>query len=527
MSANGRVFLYDITRLISRSNAPAPTGIDRVDIRYAKYLKETQGDNCVFVIQQHNHLYLYDFTEATQALDMLWQRWISGQPLEETQVRTRYFTPPHRINGEELEEVTSKPEDIPQSDVEYLFKLPYWDRVRFVTSQDLKPYVPNSLEWFLRLPFLFKFPIFLICVCRIPLLHLLSAIGKFLYSCFTHLHSSASKFLASLWRLADLGVTSRFTKKTDTRIDEKLSSVLTTRSHSDLILVNTSHLGLGEQDIFFELKFNYNVNFVFFIHDIIPILFPEYVKQDTVSAHFKRMQTVAKFKPSLIFNSLETQQSVKDLFEKQDWPMPPSEVGYIGVEEKFLSKTHGAETKEYSNHFVMLGTIEPRKNHLFILNLWRELSRSDLPEMPKLYVVGRRGWENENIIDMLERCPAIQDHVIELSGVSDDIISKVVSSSRALLFPSFSEGWGMPLVEALSLGAPAICSDIPVLHEAGQGIPEYLHPLDFNGWRDMIVSYSLDNSETRAAQIKRLQSFEPPRWADHWDAFASLLPSER
>ncbi|WP_163778702.1 glycosyltransferase family 4 protein, partial [Proteus mirabilis] len=68
--------------------------------------------------------------------------------------------------------------------------------------------------------------------------------------------------------------------------------------------------------------------------------------------------------------------------------------------------------------FVACGTIEPRKNHLLLLHLWRALAERLGAATPRLVLVGRRGWEAENIVDMLERCPAIREHVVEVSGLS-------------------------------------------------------------------------------------------------------------
>ncbi|MFD2497976.1 hypothetical protein ACFSTI_02685 [Rhizorhabdus histidinilytica] len=68
----------------------------------------------------------------------------------------------------------------------------------------------------------------------------------------------------------------------------------------------------------------------------------------------------------------------------------------------------------------MLSTIEPRKNHLLLLHVWRRMAETLGPERtPHLAIVGRRGWENENVLDMLERCEAIRGHVHELAGLSD------------------------------------------------------------------------------------------------------------
>jgi glycosyltransferase involved in cell wall biosynthesis len=84
------------------------------------------------------------------------------------------------------------------------------------------------------------------------------------------------------------------------------------------------------------------------------------------------------------------------------------------------------------------------------------------------------------------------------------------------LFPSFTEGYGLPLAEALSHGVPAICSDLPALREVGGDVPEYLDPLDGLGWRRLILSFMEDDSRIRAAQMRRIKHWKQPSWENHF-----------
>ena len=160
-------------------------------------------------------------------------------------------------------------------------------------------------------------------------------------------------------------------------------------------------------------------------------------------------------------------------------------------------------------YFVYVGTIEARKNHLLLLNLWRRLSRDLGDRAPVLVLVGQRGWEIENVVDMLDRCPALRDTVIEHNALSDAAMVPLLRGARALLLPSFAEGFGFPVIEALQLGVPALCSDIAALRETGGAVPEFLDPLDGPGWRQAILDYAAPHSPRRAAQLARLAAWQP------------------
>lgn len=81
----------------------------------------------------------------------------------------------------------------------------------------------------------------------------------------------------------------------------------------------------------------------------------------------------------------------------------------------------------------------------------------------------------------------------------------------------------MPLIEALSAGVPVVASDLAVFREIGQGIPEFVHPLDGPAWERAILSYSKKTSVARRTQLERLSKFKPPTWTDHFAKVESWL----
>src|SRR5205823_1024035 len=167
-------------------------------------------------------------------------------------------------------------------------------------------------------------------------------------------------------------------------------------------------------------------------------------------------------------------------------------------------------------YFVYVSTIEARKNHLLLLNLWRRLAAELGNAAPQLILIGQRGWETENVVDMLDRCPALRGAVIEHNVLPDSEMVRLLQGARALLLPSFAEGFGFPVIEALALGVPVLCSDIPALRETGGAVPEYLDPLDGPGWRAAILDYAALDSPRRAAQLERLHGWRPPTWHEHF-----------
>lgn len=260
--------------------------------------------------------------------------------------------------------------------------------------------------------------------------------------------------------------------------------------------------------------------FIPLVHDLIPATHPEYARPGVAMQHLQRLATVASLADGIIVNSAATAAVLRPHLVQQA-ATPPMLVAPLGIERILPGPLPQDGTA--SPYFVSIGTIEPRKNHLLLLHLWRDFAAKWGPAAPRLILVGRRGWENENVLDLLERCTLLRGLVEEAGSLPDPQVASLLAGSRALLFPSFAEGYGLPLAEALAAGTPVIGSDLPALRELGGDVPEYLDPLDGAGWRRMILDYAAPDSRARAAQLARLRSWSPPSWEDHFAAVEGLL----
>lgn len=260
--------------------------------------------------------------------------------------------------------------------------------------------------------------------------------------------------------------------------------------------------------------------FLCLIHDLIPIEFPEYARPTGAALHRKRMETVAALADAVIVNSAATGQSFQPWIDRNGRDIA-MHVALLGTEP--LAPAWPPAQKDERPYFVCLGTIEPRKNHLLLLHLWRHMAETMPSEqVPRLIVIGRRGWENEQVVDMLERCPALKGHVEELNGCSDASLAGLLRGARALLMPSFAEGYGMPVAEALSVGVPAVCSDLAALREVGGEVPDYVDPLDGPRWKAMILDHA-QRGPAHSAQMQRLPRWQAPTWDVHMDIVAGAI----
>ena len=279
------------------------------------------------------------------------------------------------------------------------------------------------------------------------------------------------------------------------------------------VLLNTGHSGLDRTD-YSQRARRYGLRPLYFLHDLIPVAFPEYGRPGEAEKHCHRLKTMLETGHGLIMNSAVTGGELEAYAAALGMVVPQWITAHLATPD-FPSPASNRPVPE--PYFVILGTIEPRKNHLLLLNLWRQLVGTLGPSAPRLVVIGQRGWECEQVVDMLERCAALKGVVTEISDCDDAALATWLFHAQALLFPSFAEGYGIPLVESLSLGTPVVASDLPVFRELANDIPDYLDPLDGVGWRQAVLDFVETQGPRRTAQKTRMMGWRAPTWKAHFE----------
>lgn len=281
------------------------------------------------------------------------------------------------------------------------------------------------------------------------------------------------------------------------------------------LYLNIGHSGLDRQGLAQWLKQS-DVRPVFMLHDLIPITHPQYCRAGSTEKHEKRLDLMLGTAAGIIGNSQDTLDILADYARAHDFRMPPTVPAWLGatpLPSAIEATSQGPMAQPY---FVTLGTIEGRKNHLLLLRIWKQLAARLGHDAPKLVIIGQRGWEAGDAFAMLDDDPALKDCVVELPRCTDAELGQWLRGARALLFPSFAEGYGMPLVEALGHGTPVIASDLKVFRELAGPIADYLSPSDEAGWSAMIERYAAPDSPERAAQIARMTGYVMPIWKEHF-----------
>src|SRR3990167_2262384 len=168
------------------------------------------------------------------------------------------------------------------------------------------------------------------------------------------------------------------------------------KKNVDNFLLNTGHISLGQLD-YPRIMRMFNVKPIFFVHDLIPITHPEYCGAGEDRRHRKKMQDVFSLAHGVITNSAATLHDLTHFSKQTQLRMPAAQPALLAP--GLLLQSSPGPRPMNKPYFVILSTLEPRKNHTFLLQLWQRLVQHwGKQQTPHLFIIGQRGWECENVI---------------------------------------------------------------------------------------------------------------------------------
>lgn len=271
--------------------------------------------------------------------------------------------------------------------------------------------------------------------------------------------------------------------------------------------MNVGHANLTDRSL--AVIRGAGLNVAVMVHDTIPLDHPALARADTVEPFRAKMAAVSRH-ANCVIHTTEDARAKTNVQLAALGRVPPGIVAALGVPIPTPGVLpDGIRTDR--PYFVTIGTIEPRKNHAMLLDVWDRLG----PEAPFLYIIGGHGWADAAVMARLADPPPT---IKVLSGLTDAAVFAILHDAQALLFPSLAEGFGLPPVEAAAMGVPVVASNLLVIRELLEDFAVYLDVTDSYSWVETIRTLGKAGRQTNGRK-----TINPPNWADHFKTVLSGL----
>ncbi|NHO33152.1 glycosyltransferase family 4 protein [Acetobacter fallax] len=255
------------------------------------------------------------------------------------------------------------------------------------------------------------------------------------------------------------------------------------------------------------------------IHDLIPLLWPEWC-QPGLPRVFRRWLDALLPECDRIFAvSHSTQRDIVAYASRTSVTLRHP-VSVIPMASGFTQRPADDPAarkiaSDLGRYVLVTGTMEARKNHALLFRVWRRLIL-DNPgkEIPKLVFAGSPGWLVDDLLQQIRNSNFLDGHLVLIRSPSDAVIDALSRHCLFTVFPSFYEGWGLPVTESLACGRPCLISDRSSLPEAGQGLVDSFDPDNATEALEKISQLLFDTDALTTAERRVTDGFRPITWSD-------------
>ncbi len=247
--------------------------------------------------------------------------------------------------------------------------------------------------------------------------------------------------------------------------------------------------------------------------DLIPIMWPEYAASETICSFLGYMTACVTYGDLFISSTRTNIEYLQDFMRRIGVENPaPCAVSWLGMDfkERQQERESGKRLEEIvdrGKYLLMVGTVEPRKNHRLVLDA---MDQSLFEQGWQLVIAGRQGWDIGDTAERIRRHPQLGRQLHWIEDATDADIDYLYVHSRFVVFPSLTEGFGLPIVEACGRGIPVLSSDHPVLQEVGGAYCRYFSP---QNPQSLISAVKQADQEPVYGQMKEaLQDYKAVSW---------------
>jgi glycosyltransferase involved in cell wall biosynthesis len=263
-------------------------------------------------------------------------------------------------------------------------------------------------------------------------------------------------------------------------------------------------------------------------YDTVPLLHPDFYPPgigEQFRLGFHRMVVLADI---MLVTANQVAEDVRSYCVANGLPVPRLAVFSLGA-DVVPEPASGAASLPAglapSRYAMLVGTIEPRKGHRLLFNVWKQLLAEGVPQKTgfKLVFLGRKGWLVDDLLAEIGAHPSLGDSLLILSGVGDRDLAQLYRNAAFTVLPSLYEGYGLPVVESFRHGKAVLASTGGALKEVVGPFSPCLDPHDEAAWLEAMRRWITDPAARDPYEAAIAERFRHPTWPEAATAFFAAL----
>jgi hypothetical protein len=293
----------------------------------------------------------------------------------------------------------------------------------------------------------------------------------------------------------------------------------------DVLLLAGENWGRHDYSVLRALKREGGVGLAAVLQDMIPHVHPQFFESGSFVDRFEAYVRFLATDTDLVF---AISNCTRDDFLKAAPTVDTGKVTVVHLGADLGVPAEPRRPAELSDlgrrPFVLaVSTIQVRKNFDLLYHLWQKFALDGRTDQPHLVIVGRPGFGSGDLLHLMRNDPSITGWVTVLHGAGDVELAWLYANAAFTLYPSWYEGWGLPLSESLAYGKTFIASDRSSLPEAGQGLGIHLSPYDLPAWEREVLRLTRDAAARTAMEERIRAERRLPTWSDCARSMAGAL----
>lgn len=285
------------------------------------------------------------------------------------------------------------------------------------------------------------------------------------------------------------------------------------------------HGGVWESETYIaailDLKKSHKVKLVPILYDLVPVLTPQFAVE-AISVVFGNYMRQVLPESDLV---LSISKNTADDAQKWLKTIGQSTIDNIQVFRlgDEVGEQHPQKVEDLPEEFILcVCTLEVRKNHAALYYAYK-LALQEGKKVPPIVIVGRVGWMAGDIYNLIKTDPQTKDLFIFLHNASDDHLAWLYQHALFTVYPSFYEGWGLPIAESLLRGTPCLASETSSMKEIGGTLVDYFSPYSSDQIKNKIVAYYSDPKALAQRRKKIQKEYKTTSWDMSYDVVAKAI----